>query len=81
MKYFEPRKSNSNTKTYHLNRGHMFLPEQVLAHMGSDCRQSIINIHQYMDETIDEGKECTVTSCRENKDSVQLELIIPLFIS
>lgn len=34
-----------------------------------------------MDETVDEGKECAVTSCRENKDSQQLELIILFWMS
>ena len=42
----------------------MFLPEQILIHVGTDCSHAIVNVHKNMDEAVDEGKEgAMATGC------------------
>lgn len=39
-----------------------YFPEEVFVHLWSDGRESVINIHEDVDERVDEGEERTVAA-------------------
>jgi hypothetical protein len=51
---------------YHLKSGHILLPPQVFIHMWTECWQTVINVHNYMNKTVNKGKESAVASYINN---------------
>jgi len=48
--------------TYHLNSSHVLLPPQVFIHMWTDSAETVINVHYYVNETVNKGKESAVAT-------------------
>lgn len=51
-----------HNKLDQLNGREVFLPPQVLLVVGAHCRQAIVRVHDNVDDTVEQGVECTQTT-------------------
>lgn len=50
---------------YHLNFSHVLFPPKIWCHSGTKSTKAIIDVHDNMHKTVDEGKEGAVTTRRK----------------
>lgn len=50
------------TSVYHLYGGHVLFPPKEATHVRAHCRETIVDIHDDVHETVDERKESAVTT-------------------
>lgn len=51
-----------------MQRGEVFLPPEVLLHLGTEGRQQVIRVHDDMHEGVQHTEECGVTTCKERHE-------------
>lgn len=49
--------------TYHLEGGQILLPPDVLLVFGTHCCYHIVEVHDYVNEGVEQSEECAVATC------------------
>ena len=57
---------NWNKSTYQLKLGNVTFPPQIRPHLGTNCRQTIISIHNHVNKTV---ACCTKVGWKEGENS------------